>query len=498
MHDEIGYGHLASVLRLNVSRWWKPVRIDGRVTSIVDEPDGLRVPSRMLPERDDLLAEVEFALKHQGVDLEMLQAVSRVMSPEPLQAALLRTPNGRYLRVFAALYEYFTGTDLRPGEINAPYVRVFDEKKYVCGPDRRMAKFRVSFNGIGTLDFCPIVRRTLSLDAVRERDLFGELDRFVASLGGLADLDRALGWAYLDETRGSFAIERETPSADKATRFVQLLHGAHEKRPLSEDYLAELQCSTMTNPLLEELAFRHQQNWLQRGGRLTAAGVTYVPPSAAHIPALMNDFMAFANEQKCDDALLHALLVSFGFVFLHPFMDGNGRISRFLIHHGLCRAGMLEQGLILPISVAMKQHEMEYLTALQSVSLPIRRLWDVTVIDEENISTVFNGTDACYRYWDATESVVFGYRMAHHALDHSLIAETVFLENFDLVRKRIEDRFDLRDKDLHALIRMAHSQHGTLSANRRKQYALTVQAGALDAIEQEVRAVFFPPQEDGQ
>ncbi len=88
--------------------------------------------------------------------------------------------------------------------------------------------------------------------------------------------------------------------------------------------------------------------------------------------------------------------------------------------------------------------------------------------------------------------------MAHHALDHSLIAETVFLENFDLVRKRIEDRFDLRDKDLHALIRMAHRQHGTLSANRRKQYALTVQAEALDAIEQEVRAVFFPPQEDGQ
>ena len=33
--------------------------------------------------------------------------------------------------------------------------------------------------------------------------------------------------------------------------------------------------------------------------------------------------------------LVKAAVVSFGFVFLHPFMDGNGRLSRLLAHHSL-------------------------------------------------------------------------------------------------------------------------------------------------------------------
>lgn len=46
--------------------------------------------------------------------------------------------------------------------------------------------------------------------------------------------------------------------------------------------------------------------------------------------------MALANQRPDGlDPLAHAALVSFAFVFLHPFMDGNGRLSRFLLHHCL-------------------------------------------------------------------------------------------------------------------------------------------------------------------
>ena len=40
-------------------------------------------------------------------------------------------------------------------------------------------------------------------------------------------------------------------------------------------------------------------------------------------------------------------MVSFGFVFIHPFMDGNGRLSRWLFHYSLCRSGRLKHGAIL-------------------------------------------------------------------------------------------------------------------------------------------------------
>lgn len=131
--------------------------------------------------------------------------------------------------------------------------------------------------------------------------------------------------------------------------------------------LCQLQQSIAMNPLTEEFAFRRKQNWLQRGAsRFTAASISYLPPSPDMLPALMADFLDIANRQDGDTVspLVIANLLSFAFVFLHPFMDGNGRVSRFLLHQQLCRLKVLKNGLILPVSVEMKQHETQYLNAL--------------------------------------------------------------------------------------------------------------------------------------
>lgn len=59
-------------------------------------------------------------------------------------------------------------------------------------------------------------------------------------------MDRAINWAYLSETDSSFAIEKEVPSQQKSERFVQLLRQAHDRQPLTEDYLSL--CRTMQFP----------------------------------------------------------------------------------------------------------------------------------------------------------------------------------------------------------------------------------------------------------
>jgi Uncharacterized conserved protein len=85
----------------------------------------------------------------------------------------------------------------------------------------------------------------------------------------------------------------------------------------------------------------------------------------------MEELMAFANQPVREvDPLVVAAVTAFGFVFLHPFMDGNGRLSRFLIHQTLCHYGALENGLLLPVSVAMKHQEQAYLAALKAFSQP--------------------------------------------------------------------------------------------------------------------------------
>ena len=61
-------------------------------------------------------------------------------------------------------------------------------------------------------------------------------------------------------------------------------------------------------------------------------------------------------------------MVSFGYVYIHPFEDGNGRIHRFLIHDILVRDGIVPNGTILPVSAQILANMGEYDTVLELLS----------------------------------------------------------------------------------------------------------------------------------
>lgn len=347
---------------------------------------------------------------------------------------------------------------------------------------------RIDFNGLGSLRYCATVERTEAINALLETDILAKAQAFMDDLPE-AMVDRAIAWAYLHETRSSFAIEKESPSTDKAERFVQLLKQAHDGHPLTEDYLVSLQANTVSNFFDQAAAFRHEQNHISNGGR-GALGVTYVPPAPDLCRELMNELMAFANNQsEHTNPLVVAAVIAFGFVYLHPFMDGNGRLSRFLIHQTLCRAGALKNGLLLPISVAMQHEEARYLAALQDYLRPIRECWSISWIDVDRLDFFFKGDDSLYRYWNATVCVEFTLAMAQRALDIELREETEFLQRYDEVIRRVNAVHDVRGSELSKLVVMCLDQGGTLSQNRRKQFQYIVPEQALDFIEATTQAV---------
>jgi len=328
------------------------------------------------------------------------------------------------------------------------------------------------------------VERTPELETLLSLDILGRAKAFMATLPPEM-MDRAINWAYLHETRDSFAIEKEEPSEEKSRRFVQLLRQAHEGRELSEDYLVELQNSTVSNPFDKAVLFRHEQNHLHNGLR-GAAGVSYVPPAPDLCRELMEELMTFANQSsKQVDPLVAAAVTAFGFVFLHPFMDGNGRLSRFLIHQTLCHSGALENGLLLPVSVAMKHEESNYLAALKDFSHSARDFWNVTWLDADQMSFEFIGHPSIYRYWDATRCVEFTLQMARRALEVELREETEFLDRYDRVIKAVNQRFDVRGSDLSKLVMMCLDNDGKVSKNRRKQFQYSVPEEVFEFIEQE-------------
>lgn len=463
-----------------------------KVNSIERSPEGsLRIPRAVAPE-GTLLAHVLFALKHEDVNLHLLALALREVPADDLITAFAATPNGVYIRQACYLWERVNTrvlNKLAGGHITAPYVTVFDPGLYVTGASRRSTTWRVDFNGLGDIDFCPVVRHTPGIRQLLAEDLLKQVREF-AEKTGHAMLDRALSWAYLSETEGSFAIEGEIPTQSKAAAFANLLKQAGDSRRLTEEYLVDLQNATVTNPLDKAAAFRGEQNRLQKGGLMGAAGVAYVPPAPALSMQLMDHLMRLANEPPVGlDPLVHAAVLSFGFVLIHPFMDGNGRLSRFLIHHSLGQSGKLPKAFVLPVSVAMKRHEDAYLDALSSFSRPARELCAVTWLGGDDYTYDWRpDADLAFRYMDLTACVEFTLQMAKAALEQDLLRETRFLADFDRVYGKIDEDFDIRGTDLSNLIVFALQQGGRLSSNRRKQYGERVQAEAFDAIEVEVQA----------
>ena len=303
------------------------------VTRIEPLADLLAVPRHVAPADDaTLLDHVLFALKHEDLQLHLLLEALRLINADELTDALAVQRTGSYLRKAAFLWEKVHGRELPlPWDsTGGNYVDIFDPETYYVGPVwERSQRLRVNFNGIGPIEFCPVVRRDEAL-AARGQQVLDRLRAWADDASNQATLDRVLSWAYLAETRDSFAIENEVPSPDKERAFLQALATLRERRPLTEDYLVELQNTVISNPLMAEAEFRNRQNWLQRGGH-GALAVRYVPPPPDAMLTLVNGWARMANSTEGDvPPLVRAALVSFGFVFLHPFMDGNGRLSRLL------------------------------------------------------------------------------------------------------------------------------------------------------------------------
>ncbi|MFL1420120.1 Fic family protein [Pseudomonas fildesensis] len=476
----VGYALLCEALDLKVIAPYRVAMIRP-VTRITLIGNCLAVPHSVAPAQHALFEHVLFALKHEGVNLAVLAQVFERLGPEPFLAGLADSPNGAFIRKACFLWEGFTGKTLNYAlPVRGRVVALFDPKRYVTGPSTRDSRWRVDFNGLGSLHYCATVERTPELEALLALDVLSRAKSFMATLPPEM-MDRAIQWAYLHETRDSFAIEKEQPSEEKSRRFVQLLRQAHEGRLLTEDYLVELQNSTVSNLFDKAVAFRHEQNHLHNGLR-GAAGVSYVPPA----PALCQELMAFANQPVREvDPLVAAAVTAFGFVFLHPFMDGNGRLSRFLIHQMLCHYGALEHGLLLPVSVAMKHEEQAYLEALKAFSQPTREFWDVTWLDGDQMAFDFIGHPSIYRYWDATRCVEFTLQMARRALEVELREETEFLDRYDRVIKAVNQRFDVRGSDLSKLVMMCLDNEGKVSKHRRKQFQYSVPEEVFEFIESE-------------
>lgn len=111
-------------------------------------------------------------------------------------------------------------------------------------------------------------------------------------------------------------------------------------------------------------ALREEQNWI--GGRLASpADARYIPPPEGEVPRLMEDLVEFLNERQDLPPIAQAAIAHAQFETIHPFIDGNGRVGRCLIHLVLKRRSLVTT-FVPPVSTVLAARPGAYVDGLVS------------------------------------------------------------------------------------------------------------------------------------
>ena len=190
-----------------------------------------------------------------------------------------------------------------------------------------------------------------------------------------------------------------------------------------------------------------------------------------------------------------ATVAGFGFVFLHPFVDGNGRIHRFLIHNGLAKTGFSPPGMIFPVSAAMLRDMAAYDRALEVFSRAIAPLVAYQMDAEQHL-TVLNQTADLYRFFDATRQTEYLFACIEDTIQRDLQQELSFLRFFDAAMRSVRGIVDMPNQRAALLIKLIHQNKGKLSKAKRASFA-ELHDDEITRIESAIRAAAQQHQSGG-
>jgi Fic family protein len=108
---------------------------------------------------------------------------------------------------------------------------------------------------------------------------------------------------------------------------------------------------------------RTQQNWIG-GSAYNPCSAEFIPPPPESVPGLLDDLCQFCNDDALP-AVAQAAIAHSQFETIHPFIDGNGRTGRALIHLVLRRRGLATR-VLPPISLVLATWASDYVAGLEA------------------------------------------------------------------------------------------------------------------------------------
>jgi hypothetical protein len=441
------------------------------------------------------LHHLEFSLKYDDFGLDFLKAVLEKITIEQIETFVADSPASKYARKIGFLYEFLTGKEinlLKP--VSGNYVDLLDNRKYITGKTIKNTRWRINDNLLGTAMYCPVVRKTKKLEELLSINISKKVQDFKNDY----DHDvfkRAINYLYKKETKSSYEIEHEKPSLDRMEKFVTLLIKAGteaSEEVLSRERLTLLQ-NAIVDPRFAADDYRDFQNYIGESLPNFLEDIHYICPPPAILLSLMNGLQELALKTIGTFPEIRAALIPFGFVFVHPFEDGNGRLHRFLIHDLLVHDRVVPQGLIIPVSAHMLNNMRDYDNVLESYSKPLMQRVKYERSEDGRVRiTNLSDIEGYFRYPDLTDQCTYLIHAIHSTLTEDMPGELLFIQRYDEAKKELQYIVDMPDKLISMMLTCLHQNKGVFP-KRRREYFSKLTDEEINRMQASYRRVFELP-----
>lgn len=440
---------------------------------------------------EKLYSHLEFSLKHETLDLLILKSILENFPLDELIKNIQNNPKRILNKKIWFYYEFLLNQKLPIDDLTSgKYDNLLDNKKYITRNHFIKSKrHKINNNLLGTAKICPIIERTQLLDSYLHKDLTSEITKVINGVSKSL-IRRAASFLLLADSQASFEIEGERVTRNRIESWGKIINEAG-KYPLSIKEIERLHSILLEDSRFIKIGLRDSEVFLGDRDRDNAPIPEFIGARSEELKELTESWIELHNVLTQDkiDPVLHAVIIAFSFVYIHPLEDGNGRIHRYLLHHILAERAFYPKGMIFPISSIILDEIESYREILVVHTSPLMSQIEWKANEKGNV-TILNETSSLYRFFNITKSCEFIYPLIKKTIQETLPNELNHLSSFDKACYKINEIVTMPDNMIKTLITFILQNEGKLSKKKKEKYYEQLTMEELQEIEKVIGEVF--------